>query len=450
MHKSIVAAALIFSISLMGLFGCQTKTDPAPETTTAEPATDVAQPATPKATAIADAVPFVEAKNVVFSGPTSFTGTAPTLVPIELPRIHAAAAIWGATGRDHRGHIYFGISCDGAKDLSAHLVEYDPDTGRTTDVGGAVEQLKRLNLAKPGHEQNKIHSKIWQASDGYLYFTSMDEGGEAEDGSALPTFGSHLWRIRPGAPADQPWEHLAEFREAALATGIGGKWLYILGYYGHVLYQFDLEKKHISNMVRVGAIGGHTTRNFIVDERGYVYVPRVEKENCFLVEYDTDLRESVAIPLAGYSTTPDATSHGIVGVAPLKGNRFAFTTDQGRLYRLDPRTTGTALSDLGNFHPAGPTYAPCLFSLDGEQNLCGLATRPGPGEPTYEWVVHDLKTQTVGLTAVTVPLADANTKGLLIYGHTTRDNEGRCYLVGRYLKPGTPDLSIPAAWQLKP
>ena len=196
-------------IGLLILTGCAPAVTPVPTVAVVE----VTKPASrPKA------IPIVKppsAKNFVFSNAPNDPARVPTVRAVEWPLFHAAASVWGSTGRDHRGRIYFGVSCDGAENLSAHLFEFDPETGKSIDIGGVVENLTRLNLAKPGVEQNKIHTKILQAADGCIYFASLDEGGENEDGSKLPTHGSHLWRRK--SVADATWEHIDEVREAVIA-----------------------------------------------------------------------------------------------------------------------------------------------------------------------------------------------------------------------------------------
>lgn len=43
---------------------------------------------------------------------------------------------------------------------------------------------------------------------------------------------------------------------------------------GHMLYQFDCETGEIRSL-RVGAVGGHISRNLLSNDRGHVYVPRL-------------------------------------------------------------------------------------------------------------------------------------------------------------------------------
>src|SRR4029077_14421392 len=130
--------------------------------------------------------------------------------------------------------------------------------------------LSRAGLLRVGEHQAKIHSKIVQGPDGWLYFASMDEEGEKDDGSALPKWGGHLWRLRLST---NRWEHLLSTPEALLAVGGGDRFIYALGYFDHVLYEFDTRTGEIRH-VRVGAVDGHISRNVLVDYRGHVFVPR--------------------------------------------------------------------------------------------------------------------------------------------------------------------------------
>jgi len=378
----------------------------------------------------------VEAKNVIYTAPSVGTPKA-RLIP--LPEIPGASAIWGGTGRDHRGNVTVGVSCEPLpKGSSSHLFSLNPVNDSVTDLGGVVE---KLNGDGP-NSQNKIHTKILQAADGKIYFASMDEYGENDDGSRLSQKGSYLWRLTPG---QSEWEKLRHVEEGIIAAAVGGRFVYYLGYYGHVLYQFDTTLNRITNTTRVGSIGGHTTRNFFADSQGHAYVPRVSAMAAELVEFDDDGREVKAHPLADYSLTPDASSHGIVGVAPLKDGAWLFTTDRGRLYRLDPRATGSSLTDLGRI-AEGESYPSCLFSLDGETQVCTIIER----EQCLWWLRFDLKLRESTRVKLDLPLPPG-ARNLLVYGSFTRSDTGRCYVGGRYLKNvGEATVSVPALWTIEP
>ncbi|KPK81552.1 MAG: hypothetical protein AMJ81_10505, partial [Phycisphaerae bacterium SM23_33] len=197
----------------------------------------------------------------------------PRVVPIAIPEFTGAKAIFGATGRDRRGHVWFGVCAYPEKDPSARLFELVPGSGKVIDRGDVVSQLKACGLHRPGEGQAKIHSRIVQAADGCLYFASMDEQGEDQGTGKLPVWGSHLWRLRP---PEGKWEHLMAAPEGLIAVAGTGRRIYALGYFGCKLYQYDCATGR-RRSVDVEAIGGHVSRNILSDRRDHVYVPRVRR-----------------------------------------------------------------------------------------------------------------------------------------------------------------------------
>lgn len=371
--------------------------------------------------------------NGFFDAPPANPLAAPELRVIASPSFPRAAAIWGATGRDARGHIWFGVSSHGGKGASAHLFEYIPESGQIRDRGDVVSELRRVRLLRPGESQKKIHSKIVQGDDGNLYFASMDEEGEKTDGSRLPTWGGHLWRLRL---ADHSWEHLLATPEALIAVEAAPGFIYALGYFDHVLYQYDC-RTGATRSRHVGSAGGHISRNFLADARGHVFVPRLRATAraasalaATLVEMDARLQDVAETPLGHYTMTRDDDSHGITGVQPLADRSLVFTTDQGFLYHVRPRGAGrAAVEEIDWFYPHGKTYVASLFTYDGERYLTGL----WHDQDRYEWVVFDRK---LGLSQA-VPVALPSHEGkplqqLTLYGSATRDNKGNFYVGGAH------------------
>ncbi len=361
-----------------------------------------------------------------FADPPNAPFAAPVVRELSLPKIEDGTSIWGATGRDSTGHIWVGISAQSAG-MSAHLVEYDPVADAWHDHGGVVDRLKAAGLLREGEGQIKIHSKIVPGGDGWLYFASTDEDGEREDGSALPRWGGHLWRIHPKT---RTWEHLLTTPEGLVAVSGVGRYIYALGYWDHVLYQYDTVEKQVKRVV-VGSAKGHVSRNFIADVRGHAFVPRLTiRKNglvsASLVEYDQDLNELADTPLDHYLDKERSTgmNHGIVGLAYLPDGRMVFTSHAGYLYSIQASGNGPALvTGLGWFHPNGKSYIPSLFSLGGDNWLAGVARRR-PRD--FEWIVSDLAS---GDTAVS-PIDTGGLQRVLLYGSITRDNAGRVYVGG--------------------
>ncbi|MBS1819462.1 MAG: hypothetical protein JSU08_16135 [Acidobacteria bacterium] len=359
-------------------------------------------------------------------------GTPPTVRVFRTPEFWGSYAIWGATGADRRGHIWVGVTSNDDGSASAHLYEFDPATSTFTDRGNVLAELERLKIRRPGEKQMKIHSRIVEAPDGYLYFASMDESGEDDNGSKLPTWGGHLWRMRNVAGAH--WEHLAATPEALIAVAGAGSYIYAEGYFNHVLYQFDTRTRKVRS-VTVGAAGGHVSRNFFVDARGHAFVARVTEGGngrlaAFLVEYDTDLTELGATPLTEYFERGRDDSHGIVSVHPGSDGHWYFATGKGRLYEMIPATAGpAAVRDLGWFHPAGSRYVATMFRDEQSGALFGVALPGSYGGDELEFV----RRLPEGRAAVSVfPFGDAPKfpAGALVYGSMTRDADGRFYAVG--------------------
>jgi hypothetical protein len=353
---------------------------------------------------------------------------------ISLPDFWGANAIWGATGNDRRGHIWLGITSNDEKTGSAHLFELDPATNAVVDRGNVVAELERLHLRRPGERQMKIHSRIVEMPDGHLYFSSMDESGENPNGSTLPTWGGHLWRLRsPGFT----WEHLAVTKQALIAVAAGGPYVYALGYFDHVVYQYDTRSGTV-NAKTVGSVGGHISRNFFADGRGHVFVPRLTRSaagqgqriDVSLVEFGPDLREVASFPLSDYLERGPDDSHGIVAIHPDGGGGWYFATGKGRLYRVEPTAAGSStLTNLGWFHPSGSRYVATMFRDPQRGTLHGAAVVPQTDSRRFEWITRD---STGSATVSPIPIGDAPqfSHPTMVYGSMTRDTRGRFYVVG--------------------
>jgi hypothetical protein len=356
-------------------------------------------------------------------------GTAPSVTVLKAPDFWGEFAIWGSTGSDRGGHIFFGMtSNDDRGDGSAHLFELNPATSAFTDKGDVVSELKRLNLRRPGETQMKIHSRIVVGADGLQYFASMDETGEKEDGSRLPTWGGHLWR----RSASGAWEHLAATPQALIGVASGGPYIYALGYFNHVVFQFDTRNKRVRSAA-VGAAGGHVSRNFFADNRGHVFVPRTAGQGkavqASLVELDADLHEVGSLPMPAYFPPGADDSHGIVAIVPDDDNGWYFATATGRLYHERPGAPLFTLEDLGWMHPAGSRYTPSLFRAAGSGTLYAIAAPSYEGSRRYDWVARRADGRT---TVATLPYGNVQdfSGGANLYGSMTQDADGRFYVVG--------------------
>jgi hypothetical protein len=353
----------------------------------------------------------------------------------EIPLETRLDAIWGSTGRDSAGHIWIGAS-DKEDRGSAHLFEYTPDTGAMADRGDVVSELKNAGVYRPGEGQIKLHTKIVQAEDGYLYFASFDEEGEKPSAGLVSKWGGHFWRYKPG---NAHWEHIRSVPQALVAVAGNGNWIYALGYWDHVLFQYDT-RKQIWRQVTVGSVREHVSRNIVVDRRGHAYVPRArewplgeagkhpgEEFSAELVEFDTDLKEVASTPLTHYAARHD--SQGLIGLSYLADGAIVVTTHTGYLYRITPADAGPAIVEaLGWLHPNGTSYATSLFPMDGKRYLFGVTQVSGG---FFDWVVYDLLNKQSQAQRI-----DLKPAYRLLYGSSTRDNNGRFYVVGQQNIPG--------------
>jgi len=360
-----------------------------------------------------------------------------TIEDVPLPTTAGADSIWGAVGTDDRGHVWFAVS--GA---DAHLYEWNPASHSVIARGNAAGALADTGQLRQGEQQGKIHSHLQQADDGYLYFTSMDDNFEDWRSDIMPQWGSHLWRIKPKTGH---WEHVFAAPEGLVALNAAGRWVYALGYWNNVLYQYDTLTAKVHKRV-VGSACGHVSRNFVVDLHGHVYVPRLEvlsadpDTSCrpeayraVLVELDTRLQEVSTQPLDGYlSGEAPAADHGIIAFAKMTDGTIVFTTHSGRLYHVIAFADSPALvMSLGDLHPAGPAYTASLFSVDGKGLLAGVSLPRSGGTGETEWLRYELHSGRAAVAGLAMPPHRA----ILLYGSMARDANGDFFTGGRIQEP---------------
>jgi hypothetical protein len=386
----------------------------------------------------------------------------PKLRLLDTPEFVGANSIWGATGRDDNGNMYFGVAAYGVDDPSARLWRYKPDEDRFDDMGAVNLKLREMGIARVDRfreTQMKIHSKIFEAGDGRIYFSSQDEHDEAYDGSRNALFGGRLFSmdLKTGN-----WDCVATTAEGLIAVAGGNRYVCALGYFGHVLYQYDSLERELRS-IHVGTVGGHVSRNLFMDEREHVFAIRLKETDeklgvgvsevsgknviATLVEFDTDLNELSESPLDDYFPTLNTDSHGITGYVKLLDGTIVFVTHQGALWMLKKRIGNAAreLERLGWMHPQGRGACESLFSPIGSRYVAGFVNR-GKG---YQWVVHDVQIrQSVCLTLNAESQALLEIPGLGIYGCDTLDNHLRAYVTGwRKVTRGNGPSIIQLSWE---
>ena len=230
--------------------------------------------------------------------------------------------------------------------------------------------------------------------------------------------------------------------EGLTAVNGYGRWIYALGLWGHVLYQYDTSGGNVRR-IEVGSVGGHMSRNFIVDRQGHAYAPRLRhlgdaeainwpwsgpRLAATLVQFDTDLREIGETPLEYYADPENPSgSHGIISFAYLADGSVVFATHMGALYRIAPRDgQRSTVEFIGWFHPFDRAYSPSMFTFAGTRFLVGVVLNSHSKSNRFQWVVHDLE---AGRSKIVDFPFEASR--LLLYGSVTRDNVGRFYVVGR-------------------
>jgi hypothetical protein len=363
----------------------------------------------------------------------------PTIRSIRIPAFPGAGAVGDATGRDGRGHVWFGVSSAAASDPSARLMEYDPDADRVTPRGDVLGELHKCGLFRPGERQGTIRTRIVQAADGFLYFASSEGPGDADDTPPGPG-GSHLWRVRP---QDGKWEHLLAAPEGLFAAACGGRYVYAPGHPQQVLYQYECATGRVRS-ARVGWDGDFSANALVADARGHAYVPRLRKTaagaTLVLAEFDGELAEVGELPL-DRPGQPAGGHPQLVAAQPLADRSLALVADRGSLFRLTPGEGDrpARVAALGAFHPRGNADVFSLFSPDGARYLMGLARRPGRRDGRCEWLVCDLQTGKPVVVPASIPGEDGREPdGLSLRGSMTRDDAGRFYLGGTYRRGDTP------------
>jgi hypothetical protein len=351
----------------------------------------------------------------------------PNVTQLEIPIISEDSVLWGAKGRDDFGHVYFGVSTYSKNADTAFLYQYSPHNNSLIKQSDIISQLKKAGLYTDGISQNKLHSKFYQADDGYLYFTSFDEQGENGKKGILPIHGGHIWRKKPDA---LNWEHIRATKEALIAVNTDGRFVYALGYWGHVLYQYDMQAQ-VTNQIRVGAIDGHISRNFLVSQNGHVFVPKVEfsANNTLIVnlnEYDNALNLVASTPIEHYLYDNKYSKHGIVSYINMKNGDIYFVTAVGALYKISPTSNDRHQVSfeifLSDTNEVGG-YFPSLFSINGENFLVAFGRLSNSKH--YSWFVYETSTK----TTATYDFKNFDNKNLF-YGSVTRDNFGNLYVVG--------------------
>lgn len=361
----------------------------------------------------------------------------PLVEPVSLANIGRTDVSWGAVGNDTAGDIYVGLAESYGDPRSAYLVKINA-MGQSAVLGDVLTELKREGIGSATQSQGKIHSQIVPARDGYIYFSSFDEAGETE--VRLPDYGGHLWRVNS---ASGQWEHLLATPEALIAVNTDGHYVYALGYWGHVLYQYNTQTGEVRKN-EVGSVPGHVSRHFLVDGKGHVYVPKISQSGinteptAMLVEFDQNLNPVTEYPLPDYKSKNMGRYRGIIAYTNMRNGDVYFTLGQGYLLQIQANESGAEkLINHGLFNPAGEANIPSLFTIDGEQFVMGVSRR---SDADAEWLIYEK------ISGATVNYTMPELNDFLFFGTEVKDASGNFYLVGQdrsSRKPKVVKLTFP-------
>jgi hypothetical protein len=402
---------------------------------------------------------------------------APKIKQLQLPVADGDEAIWGATGRDSKGNIYFGLASKASSEVSAGLVQFSPRTGDAKLLGRVDEWLNTNSSGGKAAIQDKIHSKLYEATDGNLYFASQDESGEKPDGTANGKGGGHLMRVNRSTGKV---ESVLQTKASLISIGCSGRYIYALGYFGSVIYQFDTQTQSNRSVV-IPNYGGHVSRNILVTPTGHVLAMRVtgttlddsrrgtnwtppvaqdEATDQFqtseegtlrrrvlveLVELDPNLIELHAWPMEGYEAHGDTSSHGITSFASLMDGSLLFTTQNGLLWcvhALDGKPD--RLESLGWIHPEGESSSTAMFAPTGNDYLIAV-TKIGR---RFDLLVYYLKLRESVLLTLDLDSEKLFNQPLhLLYGSETLDDFGNAYIAGwKRMPTGYEPIALQLQW----
>ncbi|WP_395344648.1 hypothetical protein PN836_007755 [Ningiella sp. W23] len=348
----------------------------------------------------------------------------PLLKQLPLVIDETGEMIWGAATADVDGNLFFAVSSYQQDNNSASLLKYIPDSALTIPRSDVITQLASEGNLDDDIIQDRIQGNMAMAEDGYLYFVSMDYKTETREKQSL--YGGRLWRK---LPQSTNWD-LVLNSDASLATvHTHGQFVYTLGHWGHVLYQYNTQTQRSTN-IPVGSVPGHYSRDFLVDASGSIFVPRIEKLqdgeiNAVLVEIDESLGVADFHPLNHYWNGDGFGNHGIVSQTLMENGELYFVTSGGYLYKITQNEVGrNVVHELGLFDTQQTNmYISALYSPDNNSLLVGLGRSKEHDE--YRWFIRELNTQ----TTVSYPIVEMPKQSLLLYG-AGKNEQGLPLIVG--------------------
>nr|WP_136251767.1 hypothetical protein [Ningiella ruwaisensis] len=353
--------------------------------------------------------------------------TPPKLRDIPLPEDLNNTAVWNGVGINDEGEVYLGLSSIQAVDNTAFVISIDPKTQQIKRHSDAVSQLKQEGVYETGLSQKRLQTDFIADDDGFIYFATHDRMGM--DKSNLSQSGSYLWRMHKG---DDNWELLLKTEESIIAIKKHKQFIFALSFWDHVLYKYDTVSQ-LSSAIKIGSFPRHFSRKFIIDKRGHIFVPRVEKDiedqlSVVLVELNTDLAILDIHPMPDYWNANGLGNHGIVASTETLEGVTYFTVASGGLYKLEESVSGRSKLDyLGKFEPQLPeSYISLVIAPEQVPILVGFGKTKR--ESDYYWFIRELSTNIV----VNYPATEFDGR-FLLYGANHKRDKSQIYIVGEQL-----------------
>jgi len=150
--------------------------------------------------AAAAVIATIQAQKLLITGkrPTPMIESiGPQVAQLPLPAFDGAHAIWGSTGQDAAGHLWFGVTAEGTGVPSAHLFEYDPSADQFTDRGDVIVEVALTSVTEAEAVLKQIVSKssvsIGFYAGVYVHASLGNLDGAFRDLSAAVD--THAWPI---------------------------------------------------------------------------------------------------------------------------------------------------------------------------------------------------------------------------------------------------------------
>lgn len=349
---------------------------------------------------------------------------------------------WGALGYHHSGNVYMAIS-DHQVPGNVAIFKYNPSQNKMILIG----DLKSASLAAgnwiAGESQQKIHTQIFEHSDGKMYCATHDNSW----GAITDHRGSKIFTIDENDNLTDYNATSTYYIDASLNTikgnigvaiqhygiitmGVNPRvpdLIYGITYNDGYLLALDLSTGVIRKLIKTSnSSKDYISRQVAVDNNGNAYVAigiGSNTKQVYKYTYKTDIWSSVGDPFIDNNSSAKSGGFACQVYTPSADTLYAFAFN-GDVYRLIFESA--RLDKLGNIGKSDPAVRNIILSKDGK-SLYYLSYQYSPDTDKFELREFSLVTNTYSV--VQNNLIDFYGKRDLFYGNHTVDNEGNAYLV---------------------